>query len=365
MENTNSKPVVAITCGDPNGVGYEIILKALNDPHILEICRPVIYGNLQAMKQHLHTLDEEMHGMQFNLIDKAEKVQNGKINVINCYPDNVPLNIGKSTQEGGRASLASLNCATADIKRRAVDALVTAPINKGNIQSDDFRFSGHTEYLTHHFGNGHDSLMMMISDMMRVALVCNHVPISRVPEYITEERILNKLALLNKTLQTDFLVLKPRIAVMALNPHCGDNGLLGIEERDIIRPALQKANEQGIWAFGPYSADGFFGAGKYSHFDAVLGMYHDQGLIPFKSLDMAGVNFTAGIDIIRTSPDHGTAYEIAGQNQADATSMRNALYAAIDILHTRQKNEEIAQNPLVVEGNSTFQQQQTQQPQQQ
>ena len=202
--------------------------------------------------------------------------------------------------------------------------------------------------MTHNFGGGHDSLMMMVSDMMRVALVCNHVPLRKVPEYITEDRILKKLTVLNKTLQNDFRVRKPRIAVLALNPHSGDNGLLGTEEKAIIKPAIDKANEQGIWAFGPYSADGFFGAGKYSHFDAVLGMYHDQGLIPFKSLDMAGVNFTAGLNIIRTSPDHGTAYELAGKNQADATSMRNALYLAIDILRTRKENQEISKDPLIV-----------------
>ena len=351
MENTKqtSKPVIAITCGDQNGVGYEIVLKAVSDPHITEICKPVIYGNLQIAKKHLHLLDEEMHNLQLHVIGNAQKVPDGKICIINCYADDTPLNIGESTPEAGKASLAALNRATQDLKAGLVNAIVTAPINKENIQADNFKFSGHTEYLTHHFGEGKDSLMMMVSDMMRVALVCNHVPLGKVPEYITEERILSKLEILNSTLQDDFLVRKPRIAVLALNPHAGDNGLLGTEEQQIIRPAIEKANEQGIWAFGPYSADGFFGAGKYSHFDAVLGMYHDQGLIPFKSLDMAGVNFTAGLDIIRTSPDHGTAYEIAGKNEANPASMRNALYLAIDLLHRREENQELKKNPMTVE----------------
>lgn len=358
MENTNhkqkhteikKKPVVAITTGDPNGIGCEIILKAVSDQHITQICTPLIYGNLHVLKQHLQLLDEDLHSMQFNLVDGPQKVQQGKINVINCYPDSFELHIGNSTEQGGKASLAALAKATEHLHQHLVDVLVTAPINKENIQSDTFRFSGHTEYLTRHFGAGHDSLMMMVSDMMRVALVSNHVPLGSVVEHITEERILSKLAVLNDTLKNDFLVRKPRIAVLALNPHAGDNGLLGTEEKKIIKPAIDKANEQGIWAFGPYSADGFFGAGKYSHFDAVLGMYHDQGLIPFKSLDMAGVNFTAGLDIIRTSPDHGTAYEIAGKNQANASSMRNALYLAIDILRTRAENEQLRKNPLIVQ----------------
>ncbi len=353
MENIKStgslKPIVAITCGDPNGVGYEIVLKAISDPHIVQICRPLIYGNMQAAKKHLALLDEELHNLQFTLLPNAQKVPEGKICIINCYPDDTPLAIGESTPEAGKASLMALSRASQDLKQHLVDALVTAPINKENIQSETFHFSGHTEYLTHHFGSGKDSLMMMVSDMMRVALVCNHVPLCKVPEYITEERILAKLEVLNKTLQDDFMVRRPRIAVLALNPHAGDNGLLGTEEKEIIKPAVDKANEQGIWAFGPYSADGFFGAGKYCHFDAVLGMYHDQGLIPFKSLDMAGVNFTAGLDIIRTSPDHGTAYDLAGKNAADPASMRNALYLAIDLLRTRAENIELRKNPLTVE----------------
>ncbi len=341
-------PIIAITSGDPNGVGYEVILKAVSDPHICEICTPIIYGNMHIARLHLHTLDEEMQNMQLNLISKATDCQKNKVNIINCYADDTPVKFSENTAEAGRASLMALTRATDDLKAGMVDAIVTAPINKRNIQSEKFQFSGHTEYLTHKFGNEEDSLMMMVSDMMRVALVCNHVPISQVPQHITEEKILSKLNTLNRTLQNDFLVRKPRIAVLALNPHAGDGGLLGQEEQDVIIPAIKKACEQGIMAFGPYSADGFFGAGKYSSFDAILGMYHDQTLIPFKSLDMAGVNFTAGLGIVRTSPDHGTAYELAGKNQADPASMRNALYLAIDILRTRQQNELLKQNPLEI-----------------
>jgi 4-hydroxythreonine-4-phosphate dehydrogenase len=242
-----------------------------------------------------------------------------------------------------------LQRATADLQQGLVDALVTAPINKDDIQCDSFRYSGHTEYLTHIFGNGADSLMMMLSDRMRVALVCNHTPIAQVSEKVTVENIIAKLTVLNQTLQGDFSCRKPRIAVLALNPHAGDNGLIGQEEQEVIRPAIAQANEQGIWAFGPYSADGFFGAGQYNHFDAVLAMYHDQGLAPFKALDMSGVNFTAGLRVVRTSPDHGTAYAIAGKNEASETSMLHAIYTAIDVLKTRKENAELLSNQLVVE----------------
>ena len=254
-----------------------------------------------------------------------------------------------STTEAGQASFKSLQRACQDLKNGLVHAIVTAPINKDNIQSDQFRYSGHTEFLTKRFGDGKDSLMMMVSDRMRVALVCNHTPIAKVAEQITEERILSKLAVLNETLKKDFSCRKPRIAVLALNPHAGDNGLIGEEETNIIRPTIAKAQEQGIWAYGPYSADGFFGAGQYNHFDAVLAMYHDQGLAPFKALDMSGVNFTAGLPIVRTSPDHGTAYNLAGKNEADATSMLHAIYAAIDVLRERDENEKLLANQLVVE----------------
>ena len=343
------KPTIAITAGDINGVGYEIILKSLANPHICEICRPIVYGNAKVARQHMQTLDEEYRNIQWNIIQDPKQAKDGRLNLISCYGDETPVQLGVSTTEAGQASLKSLQRACQDLKNGLVHAIVTAPINKDNIQSDAFRYSGHTEYLTQQFGEGKDSLMMMISERMRVALVCNHTPIAKVAETITEERILSKLAVLNETLQKDFSCRKPRIAVLALNPHAGDNGLIGEEETNIIRPAVAKAQEQGIWAFGPYSADGFFGAGQYNHFDAVLAMYHDQGLAPFKALDMSGVNFTAGLPVVRTSPDHGTAYSLAGKNEADATSMLHAIYAAIDILREREMNEKLLSNQLVVE----------------
>jgi len=344
MENT--KPIIAISSGDINGIGYEIILKGIADPHVCEICTPVIYGNQHIARQHLNYMDEELRNMQFAVIQSAKDVKPGKINLINVYPDSTPLSIGNSTPEAGHASFLALSRACEDLKQGLVHALVTAPINKENIQSDKFRFSGHTEYLTKLFADGGESLMMMVSAQMKVALVCNHVSISKVPECITEERIVKKLHTLEESLLKDFMIRKPRIAVLALNPHAGDNGLIGKEEQEIIKPAIQKAYEDGIMAFGPYSADGFFGSGKYAHFDAILAMYHDQGLIPFKSLDMDGVNYTAGLNIIRTSPDHGTAYDLAGKNIASPQSFSHALYMAIDLLRRRQESAEISKNPL-------------------
>ena len=343
------KPIIAITAGDINGVGYEIIAKSLINPHICEICRPIVYGNAKVARQHMQTLDEEYHNIQWNIIQDPKQAKDGRLNLITCYGDDTPVQLGVSAPEAGQASFKSLQRACQDLKNGLVHAIVTAPINKDNIQSDAFRYSGHTEYLTQQFGEGKDSLMMMISNRMRVALVCNHTPIAKVAESITEERILSKLAVLNSTLKTDFSCRKPRIAVLALNPHAGDNGLIGEEETNIIRPAIAAAQEQGIWAFGPYSADGFFGAGQYNHFDAVLAMYHDQGLAPFKALDMSGVNFTAGLPVVRTSPDHGTAYNLAGKNEADPQSMLHAIYTAIDILRERQTNVQLEAGKLIWE----------------
>ena len=343
------KPTIAITAGDINGVGYEIILKSLVNPHICEICRPIVYGNAKVARQHMQTMDEEYRNIQWNIINDPKQAKDGKLNLITCYSDDTPVNFGVSTPEAGQASFKSLQRACQDLKNGFVQAIVTAPINKDNIQSDEFRYSGHTEFLTKMFGEGKDSLMMMLSNRMRVALVCNHTPIAKVAEVITQERIVNKLTLLHETLKSDFRCSKPRIAVLALNPHAGDNGLIGKEEQEIIVPAIAQAQEQGIWAFGPYSADGFFGAGQYNHFDAVLAMYHDQGLAPFKALDMSGVNFTAGLPIIRTSPDHGTAYNLAGKSEADPQSMLHAIYAAIDILRLRTDYMQREKNKLIVE----------------
>ena len=333
------KPIVAITAGDTNGVGYEVIIKALLNGYMFEIMRPVIYGNAVIAKQHIHTLDEEYRNINWNMIDSPEQAKDGRLNLITCYTDNLPVELGKNTEYSNKAAKASLDRACRDLRDGKVQALVTAPINKEALGG------GHTEYLEEQF-KGDGSLMMLCSGNLRVALVCNHVALAEIPAQITEERILTKLTLLNNSLKRDFGLEKPRIAVLALNPHAGDAGLLGKEEQEIIVPAIDKAKEQGIWAFGPYAADGFFGSGHFKHFDAVLAMYHDQGLIPFKTLDMSGVNYTAGLSIVRTSPDHGTGYDIAGKNQADPASMRNAIYMALDVLRQREEYDELTANPL-------------------
>ncbi|MBQ7439142.1 MAG: 4-hydroxythreonine-4-phosphate dehydrogenase PdxA [Paludibacteraceae bacterium] len=332
------KPIIAITAGDTNGVGYEVILKALLEAHIFEIMRPVVYGNAAVAKIHIQTLSEEYRNINWNMIDSADQAKDGRLNLITCYTDNVPVQFGTPSADANKAARASLERACQDLKEGKVQALVTAPLNKEALNG------GHTEYLEQQFGG--QSLMMLCSGNLRVALVCNHVSIADIPGQITEERILAKLTLLNNSLKRDFGLEKPRIAVLALNPHAGDAGLLGKEEQEIIAPAIQKANGQGIWAFGPYPADGFFGSGHFSRFDAVLAMYHDQGLIPFKTLDMSGVNYTAGLNIVRTSPDHGTGYDIAGKNMADEHSMRNAIFMALDIIKARAAYDENTANPL-------------------
>ena len=349
------KPIIAITAGDTNGVGYEVIIKALLEGHMFEIMRPVIYGNAAVAKQHIHTLGEEYRNINWNMIERADQAKDGRLNLITCYADNVPVQLGTNTPDSNKAAKLSLDRACADLKAGMVQALVTAPLCKEALNG------GHTEYLEKLFNgangdaslNGANgdaslnaSLMMLCTESLRVALVCNHVSIADIPAQITEERILAKLTLLNNSLKRDFGLEKPRIAVLALNPHAGDAGLLGKEEQEIIAPAIKQANEQGIWAFGPYAADGFFGTGHFTHFDAVLAMYHDQGLIPFKTLDMSGVNYTAGLSIVRTSPDHGVGYDIAGKNQADASSMRHAIYMAIDVLKQRAEYDELRANPL-------------------
>ena len=332
------KPIIAITAGDTNGIGYEVIFKSLLAGYIFEIMRPVIYGNAVVAKQHIQTLGEEYHNVTWNIISDARQAKDGRLNLISCYPDDTPVQFGTATDAANKAAKAALDRACQDLKEGTVQALVTAPINKEALGG------GHTEYLAQRFEG--EQLMMLCSDSLRVALVCNHVAIADIPAQITEERILQKLTILNNSLKRDFGLEKPRIAVLALNPHAGDSGLLGKEEQEIIVPALNKAKEQGIWAFGPYPSDGFFGTGHFSHFDAVLAMYHDQGLIPFKTLDMSGVNYTAGLSIIRTSPDHGTGYDIAGKDQADPSSMRNAIFMAIDVLRQRAEYDELRRNPL-------------------
>ncbi len=334
---------VGISIGDINGIGMEVIIKTFNDARMLEICTPIIYGSLKASSFHKKALG--LNDFSFNKIKEAKSAIAKKPNLIECWQEDVRITLGQSTEEGGKYALASLEAATADLAAGNIDALVTAPINKDNIQSETFNFPGHTEYLSEKFEG--DSLMLMVGENIKIGVATNHIPISKVANTLTSDNIFGKLKILNKSLIQDFCATNPRIAVLGLNPHAGDNGLIGKEEENIIIPAIDNAKSIGINAFGPYPADGFFGSGNYKNFDAILAMYHDQGLIPFKSLSFgSGTNFTAGLSVVRTSPDHGVAYEIAGQNKAEETSFRQAIYAACDIYKNRMFSAEINKNPL-------------------
>lgn len=338
-------PKIAITHGDPNGIGYEVILKALGDPKILEMVTPVIYGSAKIASHYRKMMD--LPPVQINQINDAGDAKDGAVNLINVVDESVHPEPGISTPQAGQAALAALEAAVTDLRAGKTDALVTAPINKKNIQSDTFIFPGHTEYLESSLGDGAKALMVLCCENLRVALVTTHTPLAKVAEAVTAEAILNKLTVFDRSLRHDFGCHHPRIAVLSLNPHAGEEGLLGTEETDIIAPALESARQQGIQAYGPYAPDGFFGSGAFSHFDGVLAMYHDQGLAPFKTMAMdRGVNFTAGLPFVRTSPDHGTGYDIAGQGTASEQSMREAIYAAIDIVRNRAREEEANANPL-------------------
>jgi 4-hydroxythreonine-4-phosphate dehydrogenase len=335
---------VGITHGDINSISYEIILNTLSDIRILDTCIPVIYGSAKAAAYHRKTLN--LSNVNLNTIRNIDEIHNKKANIINCVDDNIKVELGKSTQLAGDAAFAALEFAVNDLKAGKLDALVTAPINKHNIQSEKFPFKGHTDYLQQRFGAG-EIVMLMASDLLKVGLVTEHIPLSKVTEIISTERILNKLKALNSSLISDFNITRPYIAVLGLNPHAGDEGLLGNEENDIIIPAIKAARDLNIMVLGPFSADGFFGSGNFKNFNAVLAMYHDQGLIPFKALASGeGVNFTAGLPIVRTSPAHGTAYEIAGKGEASCSSFRNAIYMACDIYKNRLAYKELTSNQL-------------------
>ncbi len=338
------KIVIGISQGDINGIGYEVIIKTLMEPRILEMCIPIVYGSPKVAAYHKKALNTE--NPNFNHIRSANEADSRKVNIINCIDDNIRVELGKSSEMAGEASYMALEKAVADLKSGDIDALVTAPINKDNIQSEKFKFPGHTEFLAEQFGVK-DFVMLMVSESMKVGVVVGHVPLSEVPSKITKGAILNKLRIINSCLEKDFFIKRPRIAVLGLNPHAGDNGLLGKEEIDIIIPAIQRAKDEGIIAIGPYPADGFFGSGDYAKFDAILAMYHDQGLIPFKMASFErGVNYTAGLPVIRTSPAHGTAFDIAGEDKASPDSFREALYLAIDIHKNRVLYKDITKNPL-------------------
>lgn len=340
------KIIVGISQGDINGIGLEVIIKTFLDPQMLEVCTPVIFGSNKTASFHRKALNIE--DFSFNLIKDISEINHKRANIINVYEEDVIIELGAQTEAGGKYALKSLEAAAYALSQNQIDVLVTAPINKENIQSPDFKFPGHTEYLDEKFGTG-DSLMFLVSDNLRVAVVTGHIPVTRVAQELTTEKIIKKLQVLNNSLIQDFSIRKPKIAVLGLNPHAGDNGVIGNEEQQIIIPAINKTKDEGMLVYGPYPADGFFGNGTYKNFDAVLAMYHDQGLIPFKTIAFnSGVNFTAGLPIVRTSPDHGTAYDIAGKNVASEESFRRAVYMAVDIYRTRKQYEEITSNPLSI-----------------
>ncbi|WP_396173086.1 4-hydroxythreonine-4-phosphate dehydrogenase PdxA [Flavobacterium sp.] len=334
--------IVGISIGDLNGIGSEVILKTFEDSRMLELCTPVIFANVKVLSFIKKTLEltAPLHG-----IDKLDQLVLGKINVLNIWREGVDLNFGVNDSTIGKYAIQSFVAATKALKENQIDVLVTAPINKYNIQSEDFKFPGHTDYLDKELeGN---ALMLMVQDNLRVGLLTDHIPVNEVAKHLTEKLITQKIETIKLALTQDFGINKPKIAVLALNPHAGDNGVIGKEDDEILKPAIKKLYAKGTLVFGPYAADGFFGSNQYEKYDAVVATYHDQGLIPFKTLSFGnGVNYTAGLNKIRTSPDHGTAYEIAGKGIADYNSLKEAVYTAIDIYNCRNQYQEISKNPL-------------------
>jgi len=342
----SDKITVGISIGDINGIGMEIIIKTLADNRIFDYCTPIVYGQTKVASFHRKTLS--IHDFNLNVIKNAGQAIHKRPNIINCWEEDVKIDLGIDNETGGKYAFLSLEAAVNDLVGGRIDALVTAPINKHNIQNENFHFAGHTEYIQSK-ANANDSLMFLISEDLKVGVVTGHVPIKEIPLKITKEAILSKLTIMNQCLKDDFWIQKPKIAVLGLNPHSGDNGLIGTEELETIIPSIETANEQGIFAFGPYSADGFFANGAYLKFDGVLAMYHDQGLIPFKHIAFYnGVNFTAGLPVVRTSPDHGTGYDIAGKNLASEASFREALFTAVNIVERRRETKELTSNPLKI-----------------
>ena len=342
---------IGITIGDVNGVGPEVIIKVLSNEHFVTKFTPIIYGSSKVMSYHKNIVkDSEIN---FFNISSADRASRDKINVINCWDENVNISLGKATEDGGKYAYLALDKAVQDLKAGLIDALVTAPINKEAMSMAQFPYPGHTEYIEHTIGG--KSLMMMVGERLRVGLVTNHLPVSEVAHKITKSQIMEKLRLLNDSLIRDFGIDKPLIAVLGLNPHAGDNGTIGKEEEEFIRPAIIEAKKSGMNVAGPYSADGFFGSSQFTKFDGILAMYHDQGLIPFKALTFGtGVNFTAGLDKIRTSPDHGTAYDLAGKNEADETSIRSAIYMAIEVYKHRTEYVDLRKNSLKKKEKRTY-----------
>ncbi len=335
---------VGITQGDVNGIGYEVILKTFAEPAMFELCTPIVYGSPKVAAYHRKALDLPTN---FSIINSAKDAEPDRLSIVNCNEDEVKVELSKPTEEGGRAALDALEKAVEEYKAGLIDVLVTAPINKHTIQSEEFSFPGHTEFLENALGKGQKALMILMKDDFRVALVTGHIPVSQIASTITKELIEEKIKIFNHSLKQDFAIGAPRIAVLSLNPHAGDEGLLGTEEQEIILPAIEEMRAQGIFCFGPYPSDGFMGSGNYTRFDGILAMYHDQGLTPFKALAMdEGVNYTAGLPVVRTSPAHGTAYDIAGKGVASEDSFRQAIYVAIDVFRNRQRERVARANPL-------------------
>ena len=336
------KIVVGISLGDINGIGIEVILKTFSDKRMLDFCTPVLFGSSKVISAHKKALNMEHH---IHGIHSLDKIAHGKINLLNIWKEEVQVEIGKASKIGGQYAYLSLDAATKALTENQVDVLVTAPINKETIQSEDFNFSGHTEYLESKLDG--KSLMILMSNDLRIGLITGHIPVSKITETITPELIENKVNVLHNSLVKDFNINKPKIAVLGLNPHNGDNGVIGSEDDELIRPTIDKIKETGKLVFGPYAADGFFGSKTYKQFDGVLAMYHDQGLAPFKALSFGnGVNFTAGLSKIRTSPDHGTAFDVAGKGKANPDSFKEALFSAIKIFRNRAEYKELTQNVL-------------------
>lgn len=340
----DNKPVIGFSCGDVNGIGTELIIKTIGDSRILDICTPVIFGNNKLINFYRKTVPDI--NLNFTSLKDLNRVNHKQLNLFNCWEEEVSITPGALNETGGKYAVLSLVAAAEALKENKIDGLVTAPIHKNNVQSDTFRFTGHTPYLKQLFGAG-DVAMFMVADNMRVALLTEHVPVKDVSAHITRDNILKKLQIVNNSLKRDFNINKPRIAVLALNPHAGDEGLIGKEEEEIIKPTIKEARQRDIFCFGPYPADAFFARGHFEKFDAVLAMYHDQGLIPFKSMAIGeAVNYTAGIKGVRTSPDHGVAFDIAGKGQADESSFRSAIFKCIDIINGRREYDEQYDNPL-------------------
>ena len=340
---------IGITQGDSNGVGYEIILKTFSDGRLYEFCTPIVYGSHKSASFYIEQLaSADITPPEIYVIHDALKAVHGKLNLIRCVDDSAPPEPGHATEASGKAAYASLTAAVSDLNTGIIQGLLTAPISKHNIQNSDFTFPGHTEYLEKLFGDHHHpSLTILLNDFLRVALVTGHIPLSEVSRRITTPLVLDKLTVFNNSLREDFGILRPRIAVLSLNPHAGDHGIIGNEDTEIVALAIEEADKNGLSVFGPYPADGFFGAHSYQLFDGILAMYHDQGLAPFKALAMDnGVNFTAGLSVIRTSPTHGTAFDIAGKCKASENSFRQALYTLIDVYRNRKKFQAATGNPL-------------------